>query len=118
MLQERLRYLQSQQNPVSNSTPSTLNSTVLPTSSPYPRPMMYNSGNAAPYGHQSMIQPQTVHYNPQAPQASTPQDVVVPPTQMGINTNSMNAPAENMPTIPETVISFFIFYLIIYFDVC
>ncbi|GIY19307.1 chromodomain-helicase-DNA-binding protein 7 [Caerostris extrusa] len=77
-LQERLRYLQTQQN---------------------------NVRNTAPYGHQSMIQPQTVHYNPQTQQASAAQEVAIPPTQINMNAATLNTttPPDSIQNIPEPI---------------
>ncbi|GFR06003.1 chromodomain-helicase-DNA-binding protein 7 [Trichonephila clavata] len=101
VLQERLRYLQTQQSNTTNTTSAPLNSNVPPASPHYPRSMMYNSGNTASYVHQPMMQPQTVHYNPQTQQTTTAPDVV-PASQIAMNIGSINAaPPENMPSIPE-----------------
>ncbi|KAG8200736.1 hypothetical protein JTE90_022342 [Oedothorax gibbosus] len=97
VLQERLRYLQSQQGNVANST-APLTSNVTPMSPHYQRPMMYNTANTAPYGHQPMMpQQHPMHYNPQAPQPNNgPQDIAMPPSQPVMNAGGMGVPTDDL----------------------
>lgn len=98
-MQERLRYLQSQQGNVVNSTAAPLTSNVTPMSPHYQRPMMYNTAPAAPYVHQPMMpQQHPVHYNPQAPQPNPSQDIAIPPSQPVMSVGGIGATSlEDLP---------------------
>lgn len=106
-IQERMRYLQSQQH-AANSNTTSLNTGGTPMSPHYQRPLLYNSGSAATYGHQPMMQPQPVHYNPPNQQPPPTQDSIAP-SQQNINSGSVNVPAsEGTAVVQEPVIYLYI----------